>query len=203
MKRLFLVFLVLLLLISCKERQYIIDTSEYEDIKVSILSDNKDFGKEILIQGGGEDFSIDVKGMNPWRVDFCNVDGGEPELAIGVYKKSPKDSKVTKRVFFYNLDFENKRLLPKLRISRLNNPLVDFSVYDIDRDGKDEILSVERTINGRYEIGGYCWTNFSFNKNYRSNEIEEEVQFRNKEATIKVKDELKNLYLEGGKIKWK
>lgn len=203
MKRLFLVFLVLLLLISCKERQYIIDTSEYEDIKVSILSDNKDFGKEILIQGGGEDFSIDVKGMNPWRVDFCNVDGGEPELAIGVYKKSPKDSKVTKRVFFYNLDFENKRLLPKLRISRLNNPLVDFSVYDIDGDGKDEILSVERTINGRYEIGGYCWTNFSFNKNYRSNEIEEEVQFRNKEATIKVKDELKNLYLEGGKIKWK
>ena len=196
------IFLCIFLLTGCSAEKSVIDTDECDGIKAVILSDDGAYGSEISIEKGEDSFVIDVEGMNPWRLDFCNVDGGEIELAIGVYKETPLHPVMAKRVFFYNIDFENERLKPKLRISRLNNPMADFSVYDIDGDGWDEILSVEEKSNGRYEIGVYKWTNFSFEKVFFSSELEEEVCFADKENTIEIDGELKNLYLKGGRVLW-
>ena len=107
------------------------------------------------------------------------------------------------RLFLYNIDFENERLKPKLRISRLYNPLVDFVMMDIDKDGLDEIVSIEENINKKYLLSGYNWTNFAFERTYSSQVLEEKPIYSNKEGIIKLKDNEYELFLEGEEIKWK
>lgn len=195
--------LILLTLVGCNRDKNIIDTAEFENIKVEILSSRDKFGDEIKIKTDSQEFIIDVEGMNPWKVDFCNVDGKDVELAIGVYKESPHHKEKALRLFLYNIDFENERLKPKLRISRLYNPLVDFVMMDIDKDGLDEIVSIEENINKKYLLSGYNWTNFAFERTYSSQVLEEKPIYSNKEGIIKLKDNEYELFLEGEEIKWK
>lgn len=180
----------------------LIDEAGFEDINVEILSSNKEYGDEIHIINSSQEFTIDVEGMNPWKLEFCNVDGGEVELAIGVYKESPHHKDQVHRVFFYNIDFKNERLKPKLRISRLNNPLVDFIMEDIDRDGYDEIISIEKTKEGRYLLGGYNWTNFAFERSYFSKELEKKPEFLEEDSYVKIDGHEKKLFLKGDELKW-
>lgn len=202
MKRLTMI-LCFIILIGCKTEKNIIDTAEFENIQVEILSSSSDYGDEIKIQRDSHEFVIDAEGMNPWKIDFCNVDGGEVELAIGVYKKSPHHKEIVRRLFLYNIDFENERLKPKLRISRLHNPLVDFVMIDIDEDGLDEIISIEETIRGNYVMGGYNWTNFAFERDYSSEEIEIEPTYLNKEGRIEINGSVYELFLGGEEINWR
>ena len=141
--------------------------------------------------------------MNPWKVDFCNVDGKDVELAIGVYKESPHHKEKALRLFLYNIDFENERLKPKLRISRLYNPLVDFVMMDVDKEWLNDIVSIEENINKKYLLSGYNWTNFAFERTYSSQVLEEKPIYSNKEGIIKLKDNEYELFLEGEEIKWK
>lgn len=180
----------------------VIDTTTYEDTKVTILSESGEYGDEIKINGNMGEFSVDVTGMNPWKIDFCNIDGGEMELAIGVYKTSPHHDEEVRRVFLYNLDFENQRLKPKFRISRLSNPLVDFTTMDLDNDGLDEIVSIEKMIDGNYTFGGYKWGNFSVEKHYSSEDLNAVPSFSKEMGIVEIEGINKKLFLEGEAIKW-
>ena len=181
----------------------VLDRAEINDVSAEIISQDHKFGRDLKIKAKGNEFVIDVEELKPWKVDFCNVDGGEMELALGVYKKTPFDPKFDRRCFLYNIDFKNRKLKPKLRISRLYNPIVDFNLCDIDGDSYDEIISIEKNIDGNYLFGVYDWTNFAFQRNHGSMILKEEPKFLDKEKKVEINGSERELYLEGDEIKWK
>lgn len=203
MKKIILSLLVLIFILTGCSKTKVIDFDEREDLKVQILGEDKTFGDKIQITTKDRDFKIDVAGMNPWKIQICNIDGGDLELAIGVYKESPHHREMVKRVFLYNIDYDNKRLQPKIRISRLNNPLEDFIMKDIDGNGQDNIIALEKLKDGNYQLAAYKWTNFSFDRPYTCENFLEKIIFLDKSGRIEVEEKEKNLYLQGGQILWK
>lgn len=203
MKKIILSLFVLAFILTGCSKANVIDFDEREDLKVQILGQDQTFGNEIQITTKDQDFIIDVEGMNPWKIQICNIDGGDLELAIGVYKESPHHREKVKRVFIYNIDYEKKKLQPKIRISRLNNPLEDFIMKDIDENGQDNIIALEKLKDGSYQLAAYKWTNFSFDRPYSSEKFLEKIIFLDKNGRIQIGEEEKNLYLQGGQILWK
>lgn len=196
------IFLLLVLLTACSKDQ-VLDRIEINDVSAEIISQDHKFGRDLKIKAKDNEFIIDVEELKAWKVDFCNVDGGEMELALGVYKKTPFDPKFDRRCFLYNIDFKNRKLKPKLRISRLYNPIVDFNLCDIDGDSYDEIISIEKNIDGNFLFGVYDWTNFAFQRNHGSMILKEEPKFLDKEKKVEINGSERELYLEGDEIKWK
>lgn len=203
MKKIILSLFVLIFILTGCSKTKVIDFDEQEDLIVQILGVDKTFGNEIQITNEDKDFKIDVEGMNPWKIQICNIDGGDLELAIGVYKESPHHKEKVKRVFLYNIDYEKKRLQPKIRISRLNNPLEDFIMKDLDENGQDNIIALEKLKDGSYQLAAYKWTNFSFDRPYASEIFKEKIIFLDKNGRVQVEEKEKNLYLQGGQILWK
>ena len=199
----YLLFL-LIFLTGCRSKEAkILDNSIHDNLSAEIISLDGEYGSELKIKNRDREFSIDVSDIRPWKIDFCNVDGCEMELAIGVYKKTPFDQKFDRRCFLYNIDFKNKSLRPKLRISRLYNPITDFNLCDIDGDTYDEIISIEKNLDGNYLFGVYDWTNFAFERNYGSEVLKDQPRFLDKEKKVEIGGEERELYLEGDEIKWK
>ena len=196
------IFLLLVLLTACSKDQ-VLDRIEINDVSAEIISQDHKFGRDLKIKAKDNEFIIDVEELKAWKVDYCNVDGGEMELALGVYKKTPFDPKFDRRCFLYNIDFKNRKLKPKLRISRLYNPIVDFNLCDIDGDSYDEIISIEKNIDGNFLFGVYDWTNFAFQRNHGSMILKEEPKFLDKEKKVEIAGSERELYLEGDEIKWK
>lgn len=196
------IFLLLIFLTACS-KDMVLDRIEINDVSAEIISQDHKFGRDLKIKAKGNEFIIDVEELKAWKVDFCNVDGGEMELALGVYKKTPFDPKFDRRCFLYNIDFKNRKLKPKLRISRLYNPIVDFNLCDIDGDSYDEIISIEKNIDGNFLFGVYDWTNFAFQRNHGSMILKEEPKFLDKEKKVEINGSERELYLEGDEIKWK
>ena len=196
------IFLLLIFLTACS-KDIVLDRIEINDVSAEIISQDHKFGRDLKIKAKGNEFVIDVEELKAWKVDFCNVDGGEMELALGVYKKTPFDTKFDRRCFLYNIDFKNRKLKPKLRISRLYNPIVDFNLCDIDGDSYDEIISIEKNIDGNFLFGVYDWTNFAFQRNHGSMILKEEPKFLDKEKKVEIAGSERELYLEGDEIKWK
>ena len=147
------IFLLLIFLTACS-KDAVLDRAENNDVSAEIISQDHKFGRDLKIKAKGNEFIIDVEELKAWKVDFCNVDGGEMELALGVYKKTPFDPKFDRRCFLYNIDFKNRKLKPKLRISRLYNPIVDFNLCKVlkaepkflDKEKKVEIAGSEREL---------------------------------------------------------
>lgn len=199
----YIIFL-LIFLTGCRSSEAkILDKTIHDNLSAEIISLDGEYGSELKIKNRDREFSIDVSDIRPWKIDFCNVDGGERELAIGVYKKTPFDQKFDRRCFLYNIDLKNKKLRPKLRISRLYNPIKDFNLCDLDGDGYDEIISIEKNLDGNYLFGVYDWTNFAVERNYGSEVLKAEPKFLNKEKKVEIDGSERELYLEGDEIKWK
>ena len=199
----YLIFL-LIFLTSCRGNEAkVIDSASQANLLAEIISLDGEYGNELRIKKKDEEFYIDVSDLKPWKLDFCNVDGGEMELALGVYKKTPFDQKFDRRCFLYNIDFRNKKLRPKLRISRLHNPIKDFNLCDLDGDGYDEIISIEKNLDGNYLFGVYDWTNFAVERNYGSQVLKSEPKFLDKKKKVEIDGKKCELYLEGDEVKWK
>lgn len=189
---------VCLLLFGCEKKQYIIDQASFESYQAELRSSNPDTGERLYIKTGESEFEIEMAEIKPWRVDFCNVDGGEIELALGVYKESPLHEVEMKRLFFYNL--REDRIKPKYRMSRLTYPFDDYILTDIDRDGRDEIIAIEVTEEGGHMLGGYRWTNFAFERSYSGEEIDREGEIRvENNRLIQFEQEI-SLRLDGTRI---
>ncbi|MBU5670174.1 hypothetical protein KQI68_10060 [Peptoniphilus sp. MSJ-1] len=170
-----LIIFILLFLTACSpSKQKLIDSDFKGEKSAIIYSVGNEYSLEI--KNENKEFQIDVSDLKPWKVEFCNVDGHKNVIAIGVYKKTPLHKEETKRVFFYNIDYKSEALRPKLRISRLYNPMVNFTMKDIDKDGLDEIIAVEKNIDSKYLMGGYDFTNFAFERNYSSKTYDEEIK---------------------------
>ncbi|WP_058260065.1 hypothetical protein [Fenollaria timonensis] len=91
--------------------------------------------------------------LNIYKVDLGRVnDENNFDIAFGVYSIAPWHRTPSKRVFLYKVvDLDLK---PKFRCSRLINPMYDFILFDIDGDGFDEVVSIEK-YKGVYSIGVY------------------------------------------------
>lgn len=137
---------------------------EYAYITYRKVEDGHLMGGDIVIgnRDGGKMKTIwRQKNLNPWKLVIADVDGdGKNEVIAGVWKKSPKDPVMAKRVFVYT--WNGKRLMPKWLGSRLSRRFIDFTFNDINRDGWDELLALENAPGGRHRVAAYRWRVFGF-----------------------------------------
>ncbi|MEA4849237.1 MAG: hypothetical protein VB106_18540 [Clostridiaceae bacterium] len=106
-------------------------------------------------------YEREFRELNPWKVQTCDVDGdNRREIALGVYKEASFHPVMAKRPFLYNWDKED--IVPLWRGSRLSRPFDDYIFIDINIDGRDEIIAIERLSDGKKLINAYGWAGFGF-----------------------------------------
>lgn len=142
-----------------------IDNDLTDEILLITGRKGEDYGESLIIltlnQGVQEKFNQSLSELNPWKVQTADIDGdGIKEISISVYKKSKFHPVMAKRPFLYN--WNGRDITPKWRGSRLSRPFEDYIFSDIDRDGLDELLSVELLRDGSKVISLYKWTGFGF-----------------------------------------
>ena len=99
--------------------------------------------------------------LKPWKIQTCDVDGdGKYEISIGMYKTTPLSPVMAKRPFIYQ--WTGSDIAPKWLGSRLSKPFTDYIFGDINKDGKDEIISIETLRNKHKIISAYAWKGFGF-----------------------------------------
>ncbi|WP_424910921.1 hypothetical protein [Thermovenabulum sp.] len=126
---------------------------------------NENYGENFIILTLEDGIKLklfeEMKVFNPWKVQIADVDEDENlEISIGVYKKAELHPVMAKRPFIYGLN--EGGLFPKWRGSRLSKPFDDYVFFDIDEDGKDELLSVETVKDGKKITSAYKWKGFGF-----------------------------------------
>jgi len=82
------------------------------------------------------------------------------EVCIGVWKKTLFYPEYDNRLFIYSWNGEN--LFPKWLGSRLSLPFFDFTFRDLNGDGIDELIALERQRNGLNRLLSYKWQGFGF-----------------------------------------
>jgi hypothetical protein len=106
-------------------------------------------------------YRIDLAGIRPMKVQLGDINGdGVCEISVCVYKTTTFHPVLAKRPFFFDLVDGN--LIPVWLGSRLSRPFDDYILYDIDGDGIDEIISVERLEDGGRVLAVYDWAGFGF-----------------------------------------
>ncbi len=112
-------------------------------------------------KGLKKNYEREFNNLNPWKVQVCDVDGDRrKEIALGVYKESEFHPVMAKRPFLYH--WEKDDIAPFWRGSRLSRPFEDYIFFDINSDGKDEIIAIERLKDGKRLINAYGWVGFGF-----------------------------------------
>ena len=86
-----------------------------------------------------------------WKTGRVNDENNE-DVVFGVYNIAPHHRIMTNRVFIYTV--KDLELQPKFRASRLTYPISDFALYDIDGDGYDEVVAIEK-YKGESYISAY------------------------------------------------
>ncbi|MCX6647313.1 MAG: hypothetical protein NTY09_13285, partial [bacterium] len=126
--------------------------------------DGHPVGGNILVytESDGElSLACTKEGLNPWKLEIGDVDGDDQmEIAVGVWKESPFDPVMAKRVFIYSWDGET--LQKKWLGSRLSRRFDDFVLYDINDDGWDELIALEVGESGMHRVAVYRWDIFGF-----------------------------------------
>lgn len=155
MKR--MIILSLLLLLGCKSGETTLDSDHLDDITVELIQENKNCLLKTTYHDW--DYTIDITELKPWKVDLCYIDG-VLSVALGVKVKSPLDPIEEKRPFIYNLNPIKGRLKPRLRISRLYNPMEDFQMVKLDDDTSYNLMSIEKTKEDLYTLNLYEIRNY-------------------------------------------
>ncbi len=180
------------------------DDKEY---RVIITKNRGIYGKYIIVldEEEKEIYRRDWSEINPWKVLIGDIDGdGIEDISIGVYKESPFHPIMAKRPFIYN--FKDGRLIPKWRGSRLSRPFVDYVFYDLDKDGIDEIVSIEILENDKKLINSYKWKGFGFEGFVETKEYDDIIGISIEDGSLYVdyvkREEVKKgiLELEGGEL---
>lgn len=149
----------------------------------------KKYGKEMIIYSIEEKKEVyrkDISHLNPWKIVIGDVDGDEiDDISIGVYKESPLHPVMAKRPFIYSYNEGN--LEPKWRGSRLSKPFTDYTLYDVDGDGIDEIIAIEMLKDGRKVINTYKWKGFGFEGFLQSQSFQDIMDLTKEEEKVIVK----------------
>lgn len=144
---------------------------------------------------------IDIKALNPWKVQTCDVDGdGRLEVSLGVYKTSRFHPVMAKRPFIYNL--HENGISPKWRGSRLSRPFDDYMFSDIDSDGADEILSIEQLADGTKVVNSYAWKGFGFESIGESKAYDDILTIRKDETAVEGAQAIDACVITGGQGQW-
>jgi len=102
-----------------------------------------------------------LNGCNPWKIVSSDVDNDtQIDICIGVWKKAKFHPIYANRLFIY--EWDGKYLYPKWLGSRLSCPFVDFTFFDVDYDGLNELISIEKQVDGFLRIISYKWNEFGF-----------------------------------------
>jgi FG-GAP-like repeat len=97
----------------------------------------------------------------PWKLATADVDGdGRREIVVGIYKATHYFPKPHNCLFMY--DWEGQSASPKWLGSSLSKPFTDFAFADLDADGRDNLVAVETTREGKQCVAVYSWNGFGF-----------------------------------------
>jgi hypothetical protein len=111
-------------------------------------------GKKLLWQGISSRW-------NPWKMLISDVDGdGKKEIILGIYKSTKFFPKPHNCLFIYQ--WNNQKLLPKWLGSSLGRTFTDFIFGDLDNSPGDELVSLEKTLDGKFGLAVYHWDSFGF-----------------------------------------
>lgn len=131
-----------------------------------------------------EVFREDFSELKPWKIDIGDVDGdGIYEVSVGVYKETIFHQVMDKRPFIYS--YNDNRLLPKWRGSRLARPFIDYTFYDLDMDDSDEIISIEILEDGKLILNSYKWIGFGI-EGFLESEIYDKIYGLHKGSELTV-----------------
>lgn len=132
--------------------------------------------------------------LNPSNFQVSDVNGdGVKELSFYAYKKALHHPVYAQRPFFYII--EDGELKPFWRGSRLSSPFTEFTFFDFDKDGREELYSIEYTVDNRKRVKGYEWTGFGFEVFYQGEEY-----FHISNLRVEAGELLADFYGEGTKV---
>lgn len=177
-----------LLVVVGNDPNMVLDTGEAYGDQIKIYSDFEITDHKPVVKGE-PDLSFDLSDIKPMKIQAGDINGdGVVEIAVCVYKTTKFHPVPAKRPFFY--DLADGGLEPVWLGSRLSRPFDQYILHDMDGDGADEIISIERTEQGDILFAAYDWKGFGFEVTAVSDEVKEEAFFSNhinhKEKNISV-----------------
>lgn len=103
------------------------------------------------------------KRWHPWKIASGDVDSdGNPDLLIGVYKKSAKKPFPHHSIFVYNLF--KKTVTKKWLGSSLGLEFDDFIISEPVGSQLPKLILNEIQLDGKRSVGKYEWMGFGFRK---------------------------------------
>lgn len=120
-----------------------------------------------------------------WKTGRVNDENNE-DIAFGVYNIAPHHRIMTNRVFIYTV--KDLELQPKFRASRLTYPISDFTLFDIDGDGYDEVMAIEK-YKGDTHISAYKEYDLKIERVYFGKFLFEISRFSNDSENLSVETE--------------
>lgn len=120
-----------------------------------------------------------------WKTGRVNDENNE-DVVFGVYNIAPHHRIMTNRVFIYTV--KDLELQPKFRASRLTYPISDFTLFDIDGDGYDEVMAIEKYKGDTY-ISAYKEYDLKIERVYFGKFLFEISRFSNDSENLSVETE--------------
>jgi hypothetical protein len=97
-----------------------------------------------------------------WWAAPADLDGdGVDEIVLGIWSRTPRHDEPEPHRAIWVVAWNGRELVPLWRGSALARPLADAFVADLDRDGRAELLTLERAGAGCV-LAAYAWNGFGF-----------------------------------------
>jgi hypothetical protein len=97
-----------------------------------------------------------------WWAAPADLDGdGVDEIVLGIWSRTQRHDEPEPHRAIWVLSWDGRALVPLWRGSALARPLADALVADLDRDGRAELLALERAGAGCV-LAAYAWNGFGF-----------------------------------------